>query len=99
MLFSKFNRAGATLPTIPNNMKYIETHQITKGGISPDIFNLPCVNCAYKHKTKGVEYSLIVSMLHDYTSVRYAYPTDWLCRDEFGIWHVINNGVYKNQVK
>jgi hypothetical protein len=99
LLFSKSNRAGETLPTAPNNMKYIETHQIPKGGISPDIFNLPCVNCAYKHKTKGVEYSLIVSMLHDYTSVSYAYPTDWLCLDEFGAWHVINDGVYKKRAK
>lgn len=80
-------------------MTIIESHQIPKGNVSPDIFSLPCVCAVYKHKAKGVEYTLRTDMLKDFTSLNRAYPTDWLCRDEFDVWHVINNGVYKNRNK
>ena len=75
-------------------MKIVEAHQIPDGNVSPDIFRLPCVNCANKRYDKGIEYGVFITRgkLFD---IYFAYPTEWICKDENGEWLVLDDEEYQ----
>ena len=67
-------------------MKIIEAYQVPEGYISPDIFSLPCVSSAYKNM-RGITCYNVESVV--------AMPTDWICKDKGGLWHVLSDKEYK----
>lgn len=65
--------------------------------ISQGIFNLPCVISARKDRLYGLIYTLAgdtKTTLFRWGDIIYAKPTDWLCEDYGGRWHLLTNEEY-----
>ena len=75
-------------------MRIIEANQVPKGGISPNIWSLPCVVSAYKTIAGNVRYRVETP----YGSVTVS-PCDWICKYEDGHWDVMTNDQYKASVE
>lgn len=74
-------------------MRIIEAYQVPYGNVSPDIFALPCVNnCAVMKN--GIEYGVFVNGASAYPSMAHARPSDWICKDSEGKWHVLSDDEY-----
>lgn len=75
-------------------MRIIEANQVPKGGVSPNIWSLPCVVSAYKTIAGNVRYRVETP----YGSVT-ASPYDWICKHEDGSWDVMTNDQYKGSAE
>ena len=73
-------------------MKFVEVYQIPMGNVSPDIFKLPCIVAACKTYPDGIGYAIGGMMKH-------ARPSEWLCKDKKGNWHVMTNEEYRRMKK
>ncbi len=62
--------------------------------MSPDIFALPCVRGIDKKLGDDIEYSVWVKIGEVYDFI-YARPSDWICKDKGGLWHVLSDKEYK----
>lgn len=71
-------------------MRIIEANQVPKGGISPNIWRLPCVVSAYKTMQGGVRYR--VETTYDSQTAK---GGDWICKHEDGSWDVMTDEEYK----
>jgi hypothetical protein len=78
-------------------MIIVEAYQIPSGNVSPDIFALPCVRSIDKKLGDDIEYSVWVKIGEAYDFI-YARPSDWICKDERGKWHVLSDKEYRKEV-
>ena len=75
-------------------MRIIEANQVPKGGISPNIWSLPCVVSAYKTIAGNVRYRVDTPYGNQVAS-----PYDWICKHDDGSWDVMTNDQYKASVE
>jgi hypothetical protein len=75
-------------------MKIIESYQVPEGNVSPDIFALPCVECVNKKYDRTIEYGVFLRDTGLSHYMEYACPTDWICKDSDGKWHVLSDDEY-----
>ena len=75
-------------------MRIIEANQVPKGGISPNIWSLPCVVSAYKTIAGNVRYRVDTPYGNQVAS-----PYEWRCKHDDGSWDVMTNDQYKASVE
>jgi hypothetical protein len=78
-------------------LRIVEAYQVPKGDISPDIFKLSCVMGADKNDD-GVTYICCINFNDDTANdydIHDASPTDWICKDSKGKWHVMHDDEYR----
>ena len=72
-------------------MKLVEANQVPDGGkVSLNIWNLPCVVSASKMADGRV---MFVIDIGGYRTE--AYPTNWICRFDDGVWGVVPDNMLK----
>lgn len=82
---------------IGSNMKFRQAIQIPDH-ITHGVFNLPCVVSAKKDRLYGFIYILLGDTQTDlfrWVDTIYAKPSDWLCEDNDGRWHLLSDEEYE----
>lgn len=79
-------------------MKIVESYQVPMGNVSPDIFALPCIKMVSKVSERNPipQYWLYKPNPQCWP---FALPTDWICKDSKGKWHVMHDDEYRKICK
>lgn len=72
-------------------MKFKQAIQVPDH-ITQGIFNLDCVASCHKGGAGSFYYHLYAIKVSD--NKQFVHPTEWLCQDESGMWHVLTNKEY-----
>ena len=69
--------------------KIIESYQVPKGNVSPDIFKLPCVIGATKLSDGNTEYTCAIDLSYEYANVG-----DYICKSDDNRWFTLSAEEY-----